>query len=55
MCRFLELVLNIRLAEKRNDLFHRNASVEEKKYSIDTWGLYYKTFYGCNLRILVIS
>jgi hypothetical protein len=26
-----------------------------KKYEIDFWGLYYKTFYNCNLRIFVIA
>ncbi len=34
MCRFLALVLNIRQACKRSDLFHRNVSVEEKNTAL---------------------
>ncbi len=32
-----------------------NPKIKGSNLAIETWGLYYKTFYGRNLRIFVIS
>ncbi len=32
-----------------------NPKIKGSKLAIETWGLYYKTFYGGNLQIFVIS
>ncbi len=53
----LFLMTNIRPAMKYKDpsLFCDNNSKEKKFYNNDTWSLYYKTFYGRNLRTFVKS
>ncbi len=42
--------------DKHSSLFQTFVKYGRKKfYKIGPWGLYYKTFYGGNLRIFVIS
>jgi hypothetical protein len=36
-------------------LYSRSKFTPKQFYEIDPWGMYYKTFYGRNLRIFVIS
>ncbi len=51
----LDLILNI-TETKHSRLFRPNVSDKEKScYNVCTWGQYYKTFYGRNVQILLIS
>jgi hypothetical protein len=60
--KLLVLPANVRLgwkgiaSYKRSSLFGLSISIAEKEfYNIDTWGQSYKTLYGRNLQILIIS
>jgi hypothetical protein len=41
--------------DKHSSLFVLNAMEAKKNFDIDTWGQSYKTFYGHNLRIFIMS
>ncbi len=60
--KLLVLPANVRLdwkviaRYKHSSLFGLDVSDKEKKvYNTDTWGLYYKTFYGSNYCRIIIS